>query len=550
MAIDKRRSARSNKNEALSTAPYLAKIVGHLDPTFQGGLEVTLLRESGNEPRDETQTYFVKYAPPFYGNTAYEFTGKNDSYNDTQKSYGFWAVPPDVGVTGIVIFIDGKADNGFWLACVQDKFIDHMIPAIAASKSYHPPSEELNQGPHPLPVAEYNKKTNTGEKNLEIDKINKPVHPIAKRFAEQGLIKDEFRGYSYSSARRDLPGTVFGMSTPGPLDRLGPKRKIGTLQSETAEPVPISRLGGTQFVMDDGDDRYFRTTPPFIGPPEYKELIKEGLGEPEHPYSEYFRVRTRTGHQILLHNSEDLIYIGNSRGTAWIELTSNGKIDIYSRDSISIHTENDFNFFCDRDFNLEVGRNFNLKVRGERHSHILKDDILIVDKDNKILIKENQETNIFKQKKEVVGKNVDINHGSDFAHTVKGNLSLNTSGFNHFTAGANTEIRSGGQHIETASVIHMNGPSAATAKISEIAEPPKSLSVHSLPEIKRSSGTDWQVRNGSGNMLSDDVSGGDVTDFILRRIPTHEPYPHHENLEPELFLPDKTDRDINGRFSA
>ena len=138
MAMDKRRSARKNAEVALSTAPYLAKIVSHLDPTFQGGLEVALLRESGNDLRNETQTYNVKYAPPFYGSTAYEFTGKNDSYNDTQKSYGFWAVPPDVGVTGIVIFIDGKADAGFWLACVQDKFINHMIPD--SSQSELPPA--------------------------------------------------------------------------------------------------------------------------------------------------------------------------------------------------------------------------------------------------------------------------------------------------------------------------------------------------------------------------------------------------------------------------
>ena len=550
MGIDKRKSARQNASVTLSTSPYLAKIVSHLDPTFQGGLEVALLRESGNDPLSETQTYLVKYAPPFYGSTAYEFTGKNPSYDDTQKSYGFWAVPPDVGVTGIVIFIDGKADAGFWIACVQDKFINNMIPAIAASSSYHPPRDNLAQGTHPLPVAEYNKKNNSGDKNLEIDKIDKPVHPIAKRFAEQGLIKDETRGYTNSSARRDLPGAVYGMLTPGPLDRIGPKRSIGTSQSPTS-PVPVSRLGGTQIVMDDGDDRYFRKSPPFIGPPDYQKLIEEGLAEADYPYSEYFRVRTRTGHQILLHNSEDLIYIANSRGTAWIELTSNGKIDIYSQDSISIHTEHDFNFFCDRDLNIEVGRNFNLKVRGERHTQILRDDILIVDKNQKIYIKENQETNIEKQKKEFVLKEVDINYASDLAQTIKGNFDLRTFGYNHFTSGANTQINSTGQHIETASQIHMNGPTARIANISNIAEPPRPLQTHQLPEIKRPDGTfNWEIKTGSGNMLSSAAAtGGSITDFIVRRIPTHEPYPHHENLSPKKYTPDQTNRDLKGRYA-
>lgn len=549
MPTDKRVSARRNASKTLSTAPYLAKIVSHIDPTFQGGLEVTLLRESGNELRDETQTFYVKYAPPFYGSTAYDFNGKNPTFNDTQKSYGFWAVPPDVGVTGIVIFIDGKSDNGFWLACVQDKFINHMIPAIAATSSHHPPTEELNFGGHPLPVAEYNKKSNAGDKNLEIDKIPKPVHPIAKRFAEQGLVKDETRGYTNSSARRDLPGTVYGMLTPGPLDRLGPKRSVGTLQSETV-PVPVSRLGGTQLVMDDGDDRYFRKSPPGVGPPEYKKLIEEGLAFADYPYSEYFRVRTRTGHQILLHNSEDLIYIANSRGTAWIELTSNGKIDIYAQDSISIHTENDFNFFCDRDLNIEVGRNFNLKVREERHTQILKDDILIVDNNYKIHVKKDQETYIEAKKKEFVFDQVDINYNNNYLHLVKGDFDLRTIGSNKFTSEKNTEIRSTGQHIETASIIHMNGPTAKFAKTAGLTPPPKPLQTHELPEIKRPDNTsfNWEVKTKSGNMLSSNVSGGSVKDFILRRIPTHEPYPHHENLAPDRYDAKNTNRDLNGRY--
>ena len=37
--------------------------------------------------------------------------------------------------------------------------------------------------------------------------------------ATQGLINDVNRGQSTASARRDVPNTVFGMNSPGPLDR-------------------------------------------------------------------------------------------------------------------------------------------------------------------------------------------------------------------------------------------------------------------------------------------------------------------------------------------
>jgi hypothetical protein len=38
-------------------------------------------------------------------------------------------------------------------------------------------------------------------------------------------------------------------------------------------------------------------------------------------------------------------------------------------------------------------------------------------------------------------------------------------------------------------------------------------------------------------------------DAIMRRIPTPEPYPLHENLDPLRFKPDKLDRDQDGRYS-
>jgi hypothetical protein len=36
---------------------------------------------------------------------------------------------------------------------------------------------------------------------------------------------------------------------------------------------------------------------------------------------------------------------------------------------------------------------------------------------------------------------------------------------------------------------------------------------------------------------------GEVLETILLRVPTTEPYPHHENLDPESFKIDMTDRE-------
>jgi hypothetical protein len=485
-----------------------------------------------------------------------------------------------------------------------------MVPAIGGTKNYET-DEDYQQEEHPLPVVEHNRKANEGDKNLEIDKIPRAVHPIARRFKIQGLTRDEVRGTSTSTSRRDVPNMVFGMSSPGPVDRNGKKKFLGNRESPTPAPVPVQRLGGTHFVMDDGDDRYYRETKPSDGAPTY---VKNPEGLKDIPYNEHFRIRTRTGHQLLFHNSEDLIYIGNSRGTAWIEFTSDGKIDIYAEDSINIRTKQDFNFVADRDINIEAGRNFNLKVNGEMHTHVVKDHILIVDANQKIHIKDAVDitydttythhvvgdvnvlfdANYLHRVKSNVdwmydanwkhkvtgqvdwsfqqGLNWDVGGGSGGGATVNstifgseivkrtgnvdytvvgnrkltttGNLDINTGGNNNLTAGASTNILSGGNHIETASTIHMNGPTAATAATgaapggaataSEASEAvlPKILKTHSLPDLPAPN--------------EDDVDKS----VIVRRMPTAEPYPFHENLDATKVKPDLTDRDVDGRYEG
>ena len=424
------------------TGPYLARIVDHLDPKYMGTLRVQLLREVGNLPKRIGESIPVKYLSPFYGVTALEHNGSNDTFNDTQKSYGFWMVPPDVGTTVMVIFVEGDIKQGYWIGCVQDEHMNFMVPGIAATELHNEPGSSKRV------VGEFNKKA-YDQFDTDTTKIKKPVHPFDQVLSLQGLSGDETRGITTSSARRDLPSNVYGISTPGPVDRRSGAKKgnIGYKESRVAGAF-VSRLGGSTFVMDDGDPNFLRIGPASEAASQYVSIEnQETGGDPTIPHNELVRIRTRTGHQILLHNSEDLIYIGNARGTTWIELTSNGKIDIFARDSVSIHTEADLNVTADRDINLKAGRNVNIKA-GEKF------------------------------------------------HAESGSVWEALSGADTFvTTSGTTHINSGGNHLETASQIHMNGPAAGTAP-----------------------------------------SGPDP-----KRVPQVEPWPGHENLNPAGHTAEITD---------
>lgn len=525
MPRHERTSYDAATTKGLEPGPHLARIVSHLDPTFMGTLKVTLLRDQGNVVGEDTQTFDVKCASPFFGYTGFEFMGNNDGktnsqdgFNDTQKSYGMWMVPPDVGVTVLVVFVNGDPAEGYWIGCVPSRFANHMVPAIGASTSVElsPNDKKKYNTSQPLPVAEVNRRRNSsGDRQIDVEKITKPLHPIAEHFLEQGLLEDDARGTTTTSSRREAPSMVFGISTPGPLDkRTGAKKaKLGTIQSPTVNPVAVSRLGGTQFVMDDGDDRYQRRTSAATGPVTYADVLAGETGDPTIPYNEYFRIRTRTGHQLLMHNSEDLIYIGNSRGTAWVELSSNGKIDVYAQDSVSVHSENDINIRADRDINMEAGRNINMRaVAGRMQMDIKTDWNVTVGENGRIAIGADYE--------HVVGANTKITTAED--------LDISSGGGNKFTAAGNTDISTGGNHTETATRIDMNGPVAAKAVAATKVAP---LTLH---ENSVTSGDiSWNpAKYQSGTVAS-----------IMKRIPMHEPWALHENQAPQLLTPAFTDRD-------
>jgi hypothetical protein len=385
-----------------------------------------------------------------------------------------WFVPPDLGARVLVIFAEGG--QGFWIGCIQDEYANMAVPAPDTATTFN--EEDRSRK---LPIGEYNKKKGVANGD-DPTKFFKPANDDQINVLEiQGLLEDETRGLTSSSARREIPSAVFGISTPGPYDRRpgSPQTKYGLIDDSETTKIYHNRLGGSSLIFDDGDASKLREKPAAEAEPVYVDREAGGSGgDVTIPHNEMLRLKTRTGHQILMHNSEDLIYITNAKGTAWIELTANGKIDVYAEDSVSIHSKQDVNVKADRDINFEAGRDFNVKANRNIALESIENTQLLVGKDNKI--------------------------------TTKGQVDIHTGSNNFITAGANTEIKSSGDHIEeTGGVVHMNGPAAATAT------PAEPLQIFKLP---------------------------DNEEVIMKRVPQHEPWQHHENLFPTRYSSDITDR--------
>lgn len=592
----------------LQPYPYIAVVTGHADKQRMGSLKVSVFKGKTGDLSNSFAT-LVSYCPPFFGQTAYEaMDGNARAMNSSQSSYGMWMVPPDVGTHVMVVFANGNPNDGYWIGCVPQTGINHMVPGIAATQYVEltPQQKQKLYGNDstPIPVSEYNRRIPSQTGTNDLDKINKPMHPFALRLAEQGLLKDPIRGTTTSSARRAPISNVYGISTPGPIKAVGGKvYDIG--EEDDAKRIVAEREGGTQFIMDDGQVGFDERTG------------KKGI------IDEHVRIRTRTGHQILLHNSSDLIYICNSKGTAWMEFTSDGKIDIFADDSVSIHTETDFNFRADRDINMEAGRNINMatlnninmeaggQIEGLANSEVnftsvkhvnlyaggklrltsaihptspkVSNGIEITSKVGNI--------NLFSETgdiKAVTPMNVIVSSGlgtsliSTKSTAIQSGteLFINTVGNNMITSAAMNVFVSTTHMERAATLIDMNGPTTAptptssenlTASIAkatslvsgppgasgtgaaglaaaELATSVSNFIKHTLPYRGRDRNADRKIEPGKipqqKGWENNNYYAQTQISSITKRVPTHEPWDHHESIMPDEFKPEKTDREL------
>ena len=317
--------------------PYVGVVKATVDPLRMGRLGVNIPALTNTTNPTIENIVWCQYLSPFYGAKSINATSKTDPYDykSTQHSYGFWAVPPDIDTEVLVIFAKGETSsrNAFWIGCVQQPLTNQMVPGYGSKEETRLPAggtdfsqtKQQVYGTDLLPAGEKNRRLNEGGDTIESsNSFRYPVNDIlADQLVDEGLIADPVRGTTTSSARRESPSQVFGISTPGRIRSDSRKLNIG-LNGTVVTP---DRNIGHSLVMDDG--------------------AVDGTNQ-------LTRLRTASGHQLLMHDTEGVVYIANGSGKAWIEMSKNGKISIYSDKGIDIRAEGDFNIHSDANINFHA----------------------------------------------------------------------------------------------------------------------------------------------------------------------------------------------------
>lgn len=312
---------------SMAPGPYEAIVQGHVEGTRMGQLIVTIPEFSGYvenpDAGNQSNQIVVSYASPFYGTTFGADQGTNpDGAITTGQSYGMWCVPPDVGNKVLVFFIAGDMRRGYWFACVYDSPNHHMVPGngrnIGGPDNTKPTGigsidSYLSSGTV-APVSEYNVSTPGGFSPTGLVTTPRYVQPGATMtLVKQGLDKDPVRGAISSSSMREAPSNVYGISTPG-------RKGTPTDQVPGNDNIVFYRSGGHSFVMDDG--------------------AEDGTDQ-------LIRLRTSGGHQLLMNDTEEILYIASATGSQWIEFSPAGAINVFAGGGFNLRSSGAINMHSD-----------------------------------------------------------------------------------------------------------------------------------------------------------------------------------------------------------
>jgi hypothetical protein len=285
------------------------QVVATDDPDQMGRVRVWVPALDG-DTFDIEQLPWAEYATPFFGFTVNYPAGAGPTANKTHASYGFWAVPK-VGATVLVFFLNGDPAIRFYFAAAIRLHRNRSLPA---------------------------------GRNVDANGNHGPFGDAGD--ANGNLVKLE---PAYSNLREQFAGKITApqAQTRGAFERAVAQAGANKTGEDGYAPSPIPGQG----YLD--PQTYAWVTP------GHHAIIMQ-----DHPKGARVRVKTAEGHQVILDDTNERIYVSTAKGKTWVELDQDGHVHVFGAASVSVRAGEDLNVRADRDINLEAGRGVNVKAVG------------------------------------------------------------------------------------------------------------------------------------------------------------------------------------------
>lgn len=320
----------------------VGEVVDTNDPQQMGRLRILCpaLGDSAYNPLGNLP--WAAYVAPFGGITNSGTKGRDEHETTGPTSYGMWNIPK-VGSTVLVACIDGDVRFRVWLGCLYGQFLPHTMPH--GRFSYRAENE---QPAGPLSSEEEPIQPLHSELTLAFSKSKDTTNTGSTNNARSSF---EFRtrGSDYSVAAIDAE---IINSTDSQISQLADD-----------QDVTISESDGNEINVTQGYAES-RVDPPFNFENTNKNYDSQtyswttpgfhGFSMDDRAENCRIRIRTTHGHQIIMDDTNERMYISTPQGDSWIELDEKGNIDIYGKRNISVHAEKSINMTADETFRVKA----------------------------------------------------------------------------------------------------------------------------------------------------------------------------------------------------
>lgn len=327
------------------------------DPQQMG--RVRVLCRGLNDPIDPpiTEIPWAMYATPF-GGTLQAGTRGVDSNVTGPVAYGMWAIPK-LGSQVLVMCLDGNPQTRVWIGCLHTDLATHTMPhgRFSYQDNDNLPSDETPAGPfdHVENVIEplhTNLRQAFGADTPGKDKQNFEFQSRAADYQVSGVVLGQ-NVVSFSEVEDDQDEKV-GDASLGEIDLKANNPKDKTVATGSRQGYQTSRLAPDQFTSL--TPRNLDNTVTAIVSPGFHAMSMDDRQE-----NCRFRIRTTGGHQIIMDDTNERIYISTASGENWIEMDEQGNIDIFTSGKLSVHAEHDINFTSERSIRMYGKAGIHLK---------------------------------------------------------------------------------------------------------------------------------------------------------------------------------------------
>lgn len=413
--------------------PTIGIVVDTNDPQQMGRVRAICLSWGDTLTTPVEDIPWATYVTQFGGQVSVGTRGPGLQESKGGIAYGMWAIPK-IGAQVIIQCLDNDPMQRIYTGCVYDQFTPHTLPHGRWMYDDHPELEK--SGPNITPYGPYTSQ----EKFIEPLRSNmkqafgnksKPNYEWQTRAADYTVsalaVEDLDRTYSKVSDDRNVNSDGWSSTQGYQSSRIDPNAKTTlTTKNNDSQVYSITSPGFHSISMDDRQE------------------------------NARIRIRTTSGHQIIIDDTNERIYISTSKGNNWIEMDQDGDIDVFSATKISLHSAKELNLTSDDSIRMHAAKgihmysNEEIRMQSKQDIHVKTDQNLRIHSAQNTFIESNQ--------------NLHVKTNASIYMTAIQELNSKSGSDTKISSNTNTNIFANNEVLITGiSAIHWNGPPATPA---------------------------------------------------------------------------------------